>query len=179
MTTVVPNISSTEVVLNISEHFNFSAFWQKKGLKIGLDFSFSDCVNFTFTMVVKLNLPFPLKYNDMFIMKNYDAAINLTDYCPAIRGVPIKAAIEAAGTIQTATSPILNVAIIFSSTMNVQGVSASAMLSVSKFVYYRAPASMQTAYDTEKETGLKAQIQEYLSFRQTSIGNKTLASLKT
>ena len=121
-------------------------------MRVALDFSFSDCVNSSFTMSIQLKLPIELQENGTFIMKNLEHSINLAEYCPSIRGVPIKVVIETAGSIQTATSPILNVVIVFSTTINVQGVSASVLLSVSKFVKYRAPGSIQTAYDSEKDS---------------------------
>jgi len=149
---IVPNISRKDIVLNISDHFNYSLFWGGKGMKISLDLAFSDCVNSTFFMNIQINLPLFLQYNSIFIMKNTEAAITLSEYCPSVKGVPIKSVIEAAGSFQSATSPILNVVIIFSSTINIQGVSASVLLSLSKFMNYRPPESIQTAYDTEKSS---------------------------
>jgi len=172
------SIFAMKVTLNLSEHYNYSVWWGGKGLKVSLDFSFSDCVNSSFRMDIKLNLPLYLQYNDLFILTNRNSNISLTEYCPAVRGVPIRDVIEAAGSIQSATSPILNVVIVFSSTINVQGVSASILLSISKFIKFRAPESIQTAFDTEKGSWLREQLQTAITFPQTTLSKKKIANLR-
>ena len=150
----------------------------KKSRNFNLMLEIPNCVNESYELQITMKLPYEIEHNSEYPLRNKIAKIPLAKYCPVSFSGTQKSAITATTAVQTSTSSAMNFVVIFASSINIQTISASNILSASKFLKFNHTDNLRTVYIEDSNSGYKPYLNHYFLMKELAKKRKELAKLK-